>query len=224
MAHQQAVADDRAQEPARGAVHVLHRRERHRTWCPTRAASSSGSSRARSVRRSEAGHRRAAAQAGGGAGHARSTRRCCRTIRIGGQLTKALYQYTLQDTDLQELYHWAPILYDRLRQLPGLQDVNTDLQITSPQVDRPHRPRQGRRARRDRGPDRERARQRVRRASRSRRSTRRPTSTRSSSSSTRSTSRTRRRSRASTCARAPAAWCRWTRWRRLTPGRRARSP
>ena len=56
------------------------------------------------------------------------------TIRIGGQLTKALYQYTLQDTDLQELYRWAPLLYDRLRQLPALQDVNTDLQITSPQV------------------------------------------------------------------------------------------
>jgi HAE1 family hydrophobic/amphiphilic exporter-1 len=56
------------------------------------------------------------------------------TIRIGGQLTKAIYQYTLQDADLQELYHWAPILYDRLRQLPALQDVNTDLQITSPQV------------------------------------------------------------------------------------------
>jgi len=56
------------------------------------------------------------------------------TIRIGGQLTKAVYQYTLQDTDTAELYYWAPILYDRLRQLPGLQDVNTDLQITSPQV------------------------------------------------------------------------------------------
>jgi HAE1 family hydrophobic/amphiphilic exporter-1 len=56
------------------------------------------------------------------------------TIRIGGQLTKAVYQYTLQDTDTQELYTWAPILYDRLRQLPALQDVNTDLQITSPQV------------------------------------------------------------------------------------------
>jgi len=55
-------------------------------------------------------------------------------IRIGGQLTKALYQYTLQDADLQELYQWAPILYDRLRQLPSLQDVNTDLLITSPQV------------------------------------------------------------------------------------------
>jgi len=56
------------------------------------------------------------------------------TIRIGGQLTKAVYQYTLQDADTQELYHWAPLLYDRLRQLPGLQDVNTDLQISSPQV------------------------------------------------------------------------------------------
>jgi len=56
------------------------------------------------------------------------------TIRIGGQLTKALYQYTLQDADLQRLYHWAPILYERVRALPGFQDVNSDLQITSPQV------------------------------------------------------------------------------------------
>jgi hydrophobic/amphiphilic exporter-1 (mainly G- bacteria), HAE1 family len=56
------------------------------------------------------------------------------TIRIGGQLTKAVYQYTLQDADLQELYAWAPRLYEGLRQLPGLQDVNTDLQITSPQI------------------------------------------------------------------------------------------
>ncbi len=56
------------------------------------------------------------------------------TIRIGGQLTKALYQYTLQDADLAELYQWAPILFEKLRALPGLQDVNTDLQITSPQV------------------------------------------------------------------------------------------
>ncbi|MBI4269771.1 MAG: efflux RND transporter permease subunit [Candidatus Rokubacteria bacterium] len=55
-------------------------------------------------------------------------------IRIGGQLTKALYQLTLQDTDLQELYHWAPILHERIRGLPGLQDVNTDLQIASPQI------------------------------------------------------------------------------------------
>jgi len=56
------------------------------------------------------------------------------TIRIGGQLTKAVYQFTLQDTDLKSLYHWAPIIFERIRGLPGLQDVNTDLQIASPQV------------------------------------------------------------------------------------------
>ncbi len=56
------------------------------------------------------------------------------TIRIGGTLTKALYQYTLQDADLQELYHWAPILFDKIRGVPILQDTNTDLQIKSPQI------------------------------------------------------------------------------------------
>jgi HAE1 family hydrophobic/amphiphilic exporter-1 len=56
------------------------------------------------------------------------------TIRLGGQLTKAVYQYTLQAPDTQELYQWAPLLFERLRTLPGLQDVNTDLQIASPQI------------------------------------------------------------------------------------------
>jgi HAE1 family hydrophobic/amphiphilic exporter-1 len=55
------------------------------------------------------------------------------TIRIG-QLTKAIYQYTLQSPDTQELYYWAPILLEKVRGLPGLQDVNSDLQITSPQI------------------------------------------------------------------------------------------
>jgi len=55
-------------------------------------------------------------------------------IRIGGSLTKALYQYTLQATDLRELYRWAPILYDKMRTLPGFTDVNTDLQVASPQI------------------------------------------------------------------------------------------
>jgi HAE1 family hydrophobic/amphiphilic exporter-1 len=55
-------------------------------------------------------------------------------IRIGGQLTKGLYQYTLQDADLATLYRWAPVLFDKLRALPGFLDVNSDLQITSPQV------------------------------------------------------------------------------------------
>ena len=56
------------------------------------------------------------------------------TIRIGGNLTKAAYQYTLQDTDSANLYKWAPVLLDKLRGVPGLLDVNTDLQASSPQV------------------------------------------------------------------------------------------
>jgi len=55
-------------------------------------------------------------------------------IRIGGQLTKSLYQITLQDPDTDELYRYAPMLEDRLRALPGLQDVTSDLQIKNPQV------------------------------------------------------------------------------------------
>jgi HAE1 family hydrophobic/amphiphilic exporter-1 len=54
-------------------------------------------------------------------------------IRIG-QLTKSAYQYTLQGSDTAELYHWAPLVEAKLRTLPGLVDVNSDLQITQPQV------------------------------------------------------------------------------------------
>src|SRR5229473_2764120 len=56
------------------------------------------------------------------------------SIRIGGNLTKSLYQYTLSGTDFKELQHWAPLIEAKLRDISGLQDVTTDLQITSPQV------------------------------------------------------------------------------------------
>jgi HAE1 family hydrophobic/amphiphilic exporter-1 len=56
------------------------------------------------------------------------------TIRIGGQLTKSLYQYTLQSGDLRELQRWAPVLLERIRALPGFVDVTSDLQLNSPQV------------------------------------------------------------------------------------------
>src|SRR5262249_4042201 len=56
------------------------------------------------------------------------------TIRIGGQLTKGLYQYTIQESDSKTLHSLAPIAYEQLRRLPGFQDVNSDLQIRSPQV------------------------------------------------------------------------------------------
>jgi HAE1 family hydrophobic/amphiphilic exporter-1 len=56
------------------------------------------------------------------------------TISLGGMQSKGLYQYSLQDTDVKELFHWAPILTDKLAQQPGFQDVTTDLQIAAPQV------------------------------------------------------------------------------------------
>jgi hydrophobic/amphiphilic exporter-1 (mainly G- bacteria), HAE1 family len=55
-------------------------------------------------------------------------------IRIGGQITKSSYQYTLQGTDTTELYQWAPRIEEKLRSLPGLVDVTSDLQIAKPQV------------------------------------------------------------------------------------------
>ncbi|HVT74111.1 MAG TPA: efflux RND transporter permease subunit [Lacunisphaera sp.] len=55
-------------------------------------------------------------------------------IRIGGSLTKALYQFTLFGSDLQELYAAAQKMEAKLRTVPELQDVNTDLQISNPQL------------------------------------------------------------------------------------------
>ncbi|MBI5550354.1 MAG: efflux RND transporter permease subunit [Desulfobacterales bacterium] len=55
-------------------------------------------------------------------------------IRVGGQLSKSLYQYTLQGPDIADLYLWAPRVEGALRNLPGLLDVTSDLQIASPQL------------------------------------------------------------------------------------------
>jgi HAE1 family hydrophobic/amphiphilic exporter-1 len=55
-------------------------------------------------------------------------------IRIGGMLTKSQYQFTLQGPDTEELYRYASILEAKMRELPGFQDVTSDLQIKNPQV------------------------------------------------------------------------------------------
>jgi HAE1 family hydrophobic/amphiphilic exporter-1 len=55
-------------------------------------------------------------------------------IRIGGNLTKSPYQYVMRSATIDELYHWAPTVEEKLRSLPGLVDVTSDLQITRPQV------------------------------------------------------------------------------------------
>ncbi|GBG01984.1 multidrug transporter [Azospira sp. I13] len=53
-------------------------------------------------------------------------------IRIGGQVTAAQYQYTLQDSDLNELYDWTNVLLGKIRQLPGFVDVTSNLNNLSP--------------------------------------------------------------------------------------------
>lgn len=56
------------------------------------------------------------------------------SIRIGGQLTKSVYQFTLLSPNTSELYGAAGALEARLRALPELQDVTSDLQVQNPEV------------------------------------------------------------------------------------------
>ncbi len=55
-------------------------------------------------------------------------------IRIGARGGTSVYQYTLSGADLKELYAITPTMLDRIREIPGLIDVNSDLLITSPQL------------------------------------------------------------------------------------------
>jgi HAE1 family hydrophobic/amphiphilic exporter-1 len=55
-------------------------------------------------------------------------------IRIGGGLTKSPYQYVMRSASADELYQWAPLIEQKLRALPGVLDVTSDLQITRPEV------------------------------------------------------------------------------------------
>ena len=55
-------------------------------------------------------------------------------INLGGGGNRPIYQFTLQDADTAELYRWAPVLEERVRSIPGLLDVNSDLRLNTPQV------------------------------------------------------------------------------------------
>src|SRR6185295_6494232 len=56
------------------------------------------------------------------------------TVRIGGQLTKSQYQFTLQSPNPQELYKSAAELEGRMRSLSQLRDVTSDMQVENPEV------------------------------------------------------------------------------------------
>lgn len=55
-------------------------------------------------------------------------------IQMGGRSARSLHQYTIQGPDIPEMHHRAQVMDARMRELPGFQDVNTDLQISNPEV------------------------------------------------------------------------------------------
>ncbi|HTM04447.1 MAG TPA: efflux RND transporter permease subunit [Vicinamibacterales bacterium] len=56
------------------------------------------------------------------------------TIRIGGQVSKSPYQYTIQSADTKQLYDTARALTRNLADVPGIDALTSDLEIASPQV------------------------------------------------------------------------------------------
>ncbi len=56
------------------------------------------------------------------------------SIRIGGHQSSSIYQFTLYGTDLNELFRVTPAFEEKVRALPGLTDVTSDLLVTSPQL------------------------------------------------------------------------------------------
>ena len=55
-------------------------------------------------------------------------------ITVGARLSRALYQYTLQDASLAELNEWTPKALAKLKTVPILADVSTDLLVNGPQL------------------------------------------------------------------------------------------
>jgi len=56
------------------------------------------------------------------------------TISIGGRMSRSQYQFTMQSPDTAELYQYATRMEERIKELPGFQDVTSDLRMKNPQV------------------------------------------------------------------------------------------
>ncbi len=55
-------------------------------------------------------------------------------IQTSGRMTKSQYQYTIQGPDTEQMFKVAPAMAEKMKQIPGLVDVTTDLQLANPQV------------------------------------------------------------------------------------------
>src|SRR5438270_2336373 len=56
------------------------------------------------------------------------------SIRIGGRVSKSLYQYTLSSPDVDQLYKSAQLMIEKMRASNTLADVTSDLQVENPQA------------------------------------------------------------------------------------------
>ncbi len=55
-------------------------------------------------------------------------------IQIGGRFSQSQYQFTLQSANLADLYEQSRIMEAQMRELPGIRDVSSDLQLRNPQL------------------------------------------------------------------------------------------
>jgi HAE1 family hydrophobic/amphiphilic exporter-1 len=55
-------------------------------------------------------------------------------ITVGGRVARASFQYTLQDSNVAELNEWSDKLLQKLRTLPEVADVSSDLLANAPQL------------------------------------------------------------------------------------------
>ncbi|MGJ5819374.1 efflux RND transporter permease subunit [Paludibaculum fermentans] len=55
-------------------------------------------------------------------------------IQIGGQVTKSIYQFSMQSPDKEELYKAARRMEAEIAEMPGLEDVTSNLLVSSPQI------------------------------------------------------------------------------------------
>jgi len=56
-------------------------------------------------------------------------------IAIGSRLSSAQWQFTLQSSDLESLYHYGAIMEEKIRTIPALVDVKSDLQPRKPKLE-----------------------------------------------------------------------------------------
>jgi hydrophobe/amphiphile efflux-1 (HAE1) family protein len=55
-------------------------------------------------------------------------------INVGARIARGSFQYTLQDTNIDELNEWSQKLLDKLRTVPVLADVTSDLLANAPKL------------------------------------------------------------------------------------------